>query len=148
MKIKKKSLEKWLDEYVTIVDINYGDDFYYSFGDQAITISKDLPDHIDIYKKFCYKKGLKYNVNDYVICLLHEVGHDQTILFLNEFLYWIDMKLAILLESIECYNYLLHWIVCQIYFRLPCEIIATKWMINFINNNLSAVRELESLYEV
>ena len=75
--------------------------------------------------------------------LLHEIGHDQTIFFLTSFKYNWDFLIAFLVER-PSINYFMYWLRCQIYYRLPCEWAATEWAIDFINNNIKEVRELET----
>lgn len=148
MKIKIRKLKKWLYDNATEANIKYGDDFCYVFHDDTVVFAHELPEHIEWYKNFCFKKGLKYrDVNDYIICLLHEVGHAQTLIFLNDLYHFVDFNVSKIVET-ESFTKFGAWLKCQIYFRMPCEQVATDWMIDFINNNIEEVRELESyLYE-
>lgn len=146
MKVYKRKLNKWLkDNLDEIIKVKYGELFCYYIGDQSITISHEVPDHIHWYKSYCKKLGLKYDVSDHALCLLHEIGHDQTIWFIGDIRNFIDRTLSAIVET-DSYFVFTSWIKCQIYFRLPCEHEATLWAVDFINNNIEEVRKLESYY--
>lgn len=146
-RVDRRKLKRWVSKYITPVDIKYDDDFYYSIDTQTVAVSHEIPDHINWYKEFCFSKGLLYDVNDFTLCMLHEIGHDQTLFFISDFKCFIDSIISNFVQTTVTSSKL-YWLRCQIYFRLPCEIAATEWAIDFINNNIEAIKELEKLYEV
>ena len=143
MRIDRRKLKGWLYRYLTPVNVEYGDDFCYKLSTQTVIVSENLPDSIYFYLDFCKKRGLKKEVDPWVLCLLHEIGHDQTLLFINSVSCLFDSLLGKFAES-DSYTMLGVRIKMFIYFRLPAEKAATDWAIDFINNNLDKVKELES----
>lgn len=145
--IDGRKLRGWLYRNATPVRVKYDDTFSYLINDQVVTISKELPDHLDEYINFCKKKGLKYEVNPYILCLLHEVGHDQTLLFMNEFDYIIDSIINTITNTYSKFDFI-RKLKYKLYFSSPTEVAATMWAIDLINENIDEVRELESYVKV
>jgi len=143
MEIDRRKLKGWLSRNLTPVKVEYGEEFSYSLENQVVTISKELPDHYDEYLNFCKKKGLTEEIKPFALCLLHELGHDQTIFFMNELEYFVDSSLSIFTQT-PSYTEFGRKLKYSLYYRLPCEIAATRWAIDFINNNIELVRELET----
>ena len=143
MDIDLRRVRGWLYRNATPVKIIRGEEFAYHISDQEVEIANEVPFNIETYIKFCKRRGLKYDIDPYILCLLHEIGHDQTIFFLTSFKYNWDFLIAFLVER-PSINYFMYWLRCQIYYRLPCEWAATEWAIDFINNNIKEVRELET----
>lgn len=143
MKIDRRKLRAWINKNLTPVKVVYDDCFSYINRDQTVTICTELPDHYEEYEAFCKHRGLKYKVHPMVICLLHEIGHDQTLLFLNEFYYTID-HIIDKITGTYSYTELGRKLKYSLYFRSPVEVAATDWLVDFVNNNINEVRELET----
>ena len=142
--MNKRKLNSWLDKNATRVDIKWDSEWCYTAPDSLITITKDKPHDLEWYIDFCKSKGLKHDVSWYTLCLLHEIGHDQTVYFLDEWEYKIDF-IGSYITSIYSFTRFGLWLKCQLYFRLPTEIVATEWAVDFINNNYKEVLKLEDI---
>ena len=146
MKIDRRKLRGWLYRNATPVNVEYGDVFCYTLSTQTVTVSEELPLNINWYINHCKHLGMKYDVQWWVLCLLHEIGHDQTIFFLNEFEYLLDWASCIC--ETPSFTMFGAWLKNQIYFRLPAERAATNWVVDLVNNHIDEVRELERYVKV
>ena len=121
----------WLEKYgfsVRVYGMSY--DFGYYSDEREIVWSVLYDQEVeDMWDAFLDRMGLGYMLHHFWTSFLHEVGHDETLWMLSA------EELAYCAERAK---------VCSEleYFELSREIIATKWAIDFIHNNIEAVREL------
>jgi len=127
-------INKWLKEHNFYSRVKSSDYFCYNTIDDLIYVSKEIPDHINDYKYYCNSLGLSKNVNDRTLCFLHELGHSETIWDINDYVCLFDRFISRIIDkpSRSKFNRRLK---CNLYYRLPTERAATKWAIDFINNN-------------
>ena len=121
----------WLEKYgfsVRVYGMSY--DFGYYSDEREIVWSVLYDQEVeDMWDAFLDRMGLGYMLHHFWTSFLYEVGHDETLWMLSA------EELAYCAERAK---------VCSEleYFELSREIIATKWAIDFIHNNIEAVREL------
>ena len=121
----------WLEKYgfsVRVYGIDY--EFAYYADEHDITWSVLFDQETEnMWNAFLEALGLRYDLHHFWTSFLHEVGHDETLYLLTA------EEIAYCAERAKvCSN--------AEYFQLSREIIATKWAIDFIHNNIEAVREL------
>ena len=121
----------WLEKYgfsVRVYGMSY--DFGYYSNEREIVWSVLYDQEVeDMWDAFLDRMGLGYMLHHFWTSFLHEVGHDETLYLLSA------EEIAYCAERAKvCSN--------AEYFELSREIIATKWAIDFIHNNIEAVREL------
>ena len=87
--------------------------------------------------------GLKYELSGFWTSLLHELGHSITwSSFTDEEIDEYDeMKELLQKEDESSFAENVH----SIYFRLPIELAATQWAVEFINTRPEAVEELTKM---
>lgn len=121
----------WLEKYGFSVRV-YGMDYEFSYyaDEHDITWSVLFDQETEnMWNAFLVTLGLRYDLHHFWTSFLHEVGHDETMYLLTA------EEIAYCAERAKvCSN--------AEYFELSREIIATKWAIDFIHNNIEAVREL------
>ena len=95
----------------------YSDLIYYSvvMSEQADIMFYEYVDEL----------GLKYEIDNFWLAFLHELGHSETWCFVEEEDYDIP-------KNITNYDY----------YRLPREAVATEWAVRFINEHADLVRDL------
>ena len=121
----------WLEKYGFSVRV-YGMDYEFAYyrDERDITWSVLYDQETEaMWDAFLERMGLAYMLHHFWTSFLHEVGHDETMYLLTA------EEIAYCAERAK---------VCSLaeYFELSREIIATKWAIDFIHNNIVAVREL------
>ena len=83
--------------------------------------------------------GILFEIPTFVSSFLHEVGHSITYFtFDEETRDKCDDIIDAICEESEIFIEDTH----NIYYHLPTEIAATKWAVNFINENIDKVSEL------
>lgn len=136
------AVDKWLTKNGFNVKAVYDkDESYYDGVNDVIHLCMIKPLHMDQYIKYIHKLGIQKELNWLTLTLLHELGHNQTLDYLNEFDYWIDW-MRYLTETTGFTNTGMK-IKVWLYLHLPVESEATKWSVNYINNN--DVRELDEI---
>lgn len=82
------------------------------------------------FKEFFESLGCVVKADVFIYSLFHEIGHSQTLEYVSEedYNYSWDRK-----ADPEITNYE--------YFRLPNEIVATQWAVDYINNNAEEIEE-------
>ncbi len=129
------------------LNISFGEDFaYVLLDDEKLGIQIGVQAYPEVgryFEQFLYEYGMEYTgIYDPVLCLLHELGHNQT---LNYF----DGKEQLLCELAKqfCHSENEHdWY--NEYWETPDEFAANVWAINFINNHIEAVEELCCIYAI
>ena len=115
-------------------------DSYYDDGEELIVLGGlTVPAADKIFIKYCYSLGLSYEVDIEVLSFLHELCHGETLHIATEE-DELNRDLTIMLcnllgvEDEEDF---------MMYFTTPIEAMATEWAVNFCNENIEKVKELE-----
>lgn len=115
-------------------------DSYYDDGEELIVLGGlTVPTADEIFIKYCHSLGLSYEVDIEVLSFLHELGHGETLHIATEE-DELNRDLTIMLcnllgvEDEEDF---------MMYFTTPIEAMATEWAVNFCNENIEKVKELE-----
>ena len=138
--MKIREVNKWLKENDFDVRAKGGTTNCYTFENDVITICKEPYNDIFDFYLYCYHFGMKYCVDPHVMAILHEVGHSETLLELNDTLCSIDIFLNKLIDKLPDGK-----LKKKLYYRLPTERAATKWAVNFVNNNVDETMRLEEI---
>lgn len=104
-------------------DVVIGNEFAYYYEENLVVV--DPFDKDEAFLNFARKNGLNETVSSFVISFFHELGHNETIDFVEEY---DGDKNALSAEE---------------YFSLEEEFEATAWAIDFCNENLELVKEVE-----
>ena len=104
-------------------DVVIGNEFAYYYEENLVVV--DPFDKDEAFLNFARKNGLNETVSSFVISFFHELGHNETIDFVEEY---DGDKNALSAEE---------------YFSLEEEFEATAWAIDFCNENLELVKEIE-----
>lgn len=127
-----KALTKCLDKFLAKWDLTsqFGTDFAYLYYKRIVVWTLAVTQQNDIdFQNFFESLGCNVKCDVFLYSLLHEIGHSQTLDDINEedYAYALDRK-AEPLTNAE-------------YFRLPDEIAATQWAVDFLNEHTEEVRE-------
>lgn len=117
----ERTLNKIANEFEC--DVVIGNEFAYYYEENLVVV--DPFDKDEAFLNFARKNGLNETVSSFVISFLHELGHNETIDFVEEY---DGDKNALSAEE---------------YFSLEEEFEATTWAIDFCNENLELVKEIE-----
>ncbi len=105
-------------------EVVLGDEFAYYYDESKIVVN---PTDTDTeFVKLARENGLNEEVSSFVISFFHELGHNETLDFVEEY---DGDKNELSMEE---------------YFYLEEEYEATMWAIDFCNENMDIVREIES----
>lgn len=104
-------------------EVVIGDEFAYYYEENKIVVNPTDTD--EEFVALARENGLNEEVSNFVISFFHELGHNETIDFCEEY---DGDKDALTIEE---------------YFYLDEEYEATMWAIDFCNNNMDIVREIE-----
>ena len=104
-------------------DVVIGNEFAYYYEESLIVV--DPTDTDEEFLTLARENGLNEEVSSFVISFFHELGHNETIDFVEEY---DGDKNALSAEE---------------YFSLEEEFEATAWAIDFCNENLELVKEIE-----
>ena len=121
MKNLLKVLNNIANEYECEVVI--GNEFAYYYDENTIVVNP-----VDTDKTFlalAKENGLNEEVSSFVISFFHELGHNETVDFCEEY---EGNKDALTMEE---------------YFYVEEEYEATMWAIDFCNNNMDIVKKIE-----
>ena len=116
--------------------VKKGVDFDYYYGSDVITYTLTENKRMDkLFMDFSIEEGLTVNCSVFLLSLFHEIGHYMTFDDLEEedFAYSCDVKALLGTTDDDV----------KIYFRLPIEIAATEWAINYINEHPTEISTLE-----
>lgn len=143
----KQELKKWLNKYIDgDLEIKFGSDFEYNNEDgDSITLGE-----YETYKEneqtefMNLQKELGGDLDIITLSFLHELGHYHTHGDFNEKQEYQDniIRLAIYNVLENSGDYDLRSDVIKEYYKLPQEIKATKWGIDFSKKHKKATREL------
>ena len=102
-----------------------GNEFAYYYEESLIVV--DFNDKDEAFLNFARKNGLNKEVSAFTISFLHELGHNETIDFVEEY---EGDKENLSLEE---------------YFNLEEEFEATMWAIEYCNEHKSVIDKIERL---
>ena len=113
----------------------FGSDFAYWYENSEIEYSLLVSERLDnMFKEFAESIGLKINCGNFLLSFFHELGHHNTLDFLDDDLYKESQLIKSNLNSEIDED-------CKKYFELYDEIEATKWAIGYINNNEEKIKK-------
>ena len=123
--MKKNELERMLNTiaHEFECDAVIGNEFAYYYEENLVVV--DPFDKNEEFLALARENGLNEEVSSFVISFFHELGHNETIDFVEEY---EGDKNALTMEE---------------YFYLEEEYEATMWAIDFCNKNLELVKEIE-----
>lgn len=142
----KTDLANWFNKNgFEDIGLCFGEDFAYVIldnGEFGVQVGiQAYPEVGRYFEQFLYEYGLEYTgIYDPVLCLLHELGHNQTINYFDgneQFLCELAKQFCHSENEHDWYNE---------YWETPDEFAANIWAINFINNHIEAVEELCDIY--
>ena len=125
-----KKLEEFFSEYGIELTFRVSEEFAYFYDKDVVNYSLTTLGKQDLYfKKFFYKLDNRIkDIDIFMLSILHEVGHSQTLNNIDDVLYEQEQRVKETLDgSKKADNY--------IYFGLPSEMAATLWAIDFIIEN-------------
>ena len=120
-----KELNKIANRYEC--EVVEGNEFAYYYEENLIVV--DLNDKDEAFLNFARENGLNEKVSAFTISFLHELGHNETIDFVEE--YEGDKESLSLNE----------------YFNLEEEFEATMWAIDFCEEHKKIVEKIEKLLD-
>lgn len=121
MKNLLKVLNNIANEYECEVVI--GNEFAYYYDENTIVVNPADTD--ETFLTLAKENGLNEEVSSFVISFFHELGHNETVDFCEEY---EGNKDALTMEE---------------YFYVEEEYEATMWAIDFCNNNMDIVKKIE-----
>lgn len=141
----EKALKTWLDENgYDELDVEVGEDFLFYQGIDLISVALAQPQFcIEAWDKFLAELGLNIVIDSFYSSFLHELGHYETLHLFDEDEITESINIRMSLaekDNITEENHLEYW-------RLPEEIAATQWAVDFMNENTEAVRHLCELVQ-
>lgn len=125
MKNLIEALNRIANEYECEVVI--GNEFAYYYDESKIVVNPADTD--EEFLALARENGLNKEVSNFVISFFHELGHNETLDFVEEY---EGDKNALTMKE---------------YFYLEEEYEATMWAIDFCNNNMDIVKEIENLLD-
>lgn len=123
--MKKAELERTINTiaHEFECDAVIGNEFAYYYEENLVVV--DPFDKDETFLALARENGLNENVSAFTISFFHEIGHNETIDFVEEY---EGDKNALTMEE---------------YFYLEEEYEATMWAIDFCNNNMDIVEKIE-----
>ena len=104
-------------------DAVIGNEFAYYYEESKIVVNPTDTD--ETFLALARENGLNEEVSSFVISFFHELGHNETLDYVDEY---EGDKNALSMKE---------------YFYLEEEFEATDWAIDFCNNNMDIVKEIE-----
>ena len=145
----KTDLLTWLDKNdLHIENIWFSSDFAYRLSTNEILFGLySYEETAQVFDEFLDEIGLEIeNILNPVLAFLHEVGHSRTI---HQF---SDEELILYYHIKENLN--LNYLAdpdafptnMKAYWRMNDELAANQWLVDFVNNNLEAIIELQNIF--
>ena len=118
-------LERTLNKIAKDFDceVEIGNEFAYYYEESKIVVNPTDTD--ETFLALARENGLNEEVSSFVISFFHELGHNETLDYVDEY---EGDKNALSMKE---------------YFYLEEEFEATDWAIDFCNNNMDIVKEIE-----
>lgn len=132
------TIRKFFDNNHWDVDIAPDTDFYYKEQSEKIAYSFVVPDRQDkLFQNYAIELGLNYNCDTFLLALLHEVGHHETLWLMDPDDRDRD---ELFIAELELTGSMTDETILK-YYRCERERLATQWAVDFINKNPNVVRE-------
>ena len=143
MNIIDKVLNEWLAKYgfsarIREMEADFG---WYASNDTICYSLLVNPEEEERWEELMVECGLRYEVPTFVSAFLHELGHSMTYFDIDDETLDMDEETKNLIAE-EPSSFA---DIYDVYYHLPSEIIATMWMVGFINNNVEKVIELTQM---
>ena len=137
-----RSLNSWLRKYGFTARVAQMDtDFYWYTESNTIGYSLFQTVHSqEEWDNLLTELNLRYEVDSFWTCFLHELGHSMTWGSFTEEEIEENYRDKEWLEESDESSFAES--VHSLYFHLPVEIAATEWAVRFINTNPNAIKEL------
>lgn len=131
-----KVLDNYLEENDFEVTTEIGLDFAYYYADSKIVYSLVTTEKTDrLFMNFAKENGLKTDCGIFLLSFFHELGHNETIDYIDT---KTEKACAKIKKSLRANNEE----DCKKYFNVEDEKIATMWAIDYINNNTEKIEKL------
>ena len=135
------ALHNWFLNQGIDVDFVEGEDFCFYTEHNTVQYGLlDDPDTDNHFEQFMYEYGIKYSCHCFILSLLHEVAHQQTL-----FTYFTEEERKT--DKVAKNNYTgtrsietNYW-----YWELPTEFAANMCAINWVNTHIDELRDLHNL---
>lgn len=141
-----KDLQFWLDNLGFDAKIKIDDYSCYDMSTNTIYLNLNEEDSSNKFVEYCKSLGLNRKLVLRILVFLHELGHSQTVWDMNYPRYVIDNFISRILDT-QSLTYKGAGIKRSLYQRLKTEKLATKWAIDFINNNSLEIANLETIFK-
>jgi hypothetical protein len=130
-------LNKFLEPFEAHADL--GEEFSYWYADSRIEYNLVVIEaSTDYFMQNFNKMAPDLNCDPFLASFLHELGHHETLDFIDEDYRPIKMQLE---EDLKRVSKSAEAIIHQKYFDLPVEYEATMWAIEYMRNNAQKVAE-------
>ena len=97
------------------------------------------------FAQFLHEYGCEHEVGIGILSLLHEIGHHMTYHYLSEKELNDSKWDKMCLEFVDVYYEKEHYAQNMMYWHTPVEFVANIWAIDFVNQHIEAVRELQDI---
>lgn len=129
-------LDNYLEENEFECSTEIGLDFAYYYAESKIVYSLVTTEKTDrLFMEFAKANGLKVDCGIFLFSFFHELGHNETIDFLDD---KVEKKCRKIKETLREDNEE----DCKKYFSLADEKEATMWAVDYINNNIEKIEKL------
>jgi hypothetical protein len=117
-------------------DVCFKEDFVYNRIHHRIGIGANEPQNGVSFEQFLYEYGLEYmDIWAPILAFLHEAFHHITLSNFEE----LELKFYRLLKTDDIMTDFEYW-------EMPDEFAANIALINFVNNNINAIIELQNIF--
>lgn len=152
-RLVKKCVANWLaNENLHNIKLSFADDFQFNGNGSEydnICITDNYNNDYSMLEKLVKELGYKGNANIITIAFLHELGHHFTCsTFTKEQEQFDNIARKELYKWINSNNESLVDYGLECYYRLPQEIQATKWAIEFATNHPIKTKRLEIALDI
>ena len=131
------------------IDFNAGLDYAYETKTRKViyaVVEKNGDDFVENdFAQFLYEYGCEYEVGIGILSILHEIGHHMTYAYLSEKELNDSEWDKMCLEFVDVYYEKDHYNQNMIYWHTPIEFVANIWAIDFVNQHIDAVKELQDI---
>ena len=146
MTMFEQKLNDWLIDNGFVCNVEFNEVFGYGIESKTLYVGTQEFANAGVwYEQFLYEYGLEYTgIYTPVLCLLHELGHNQTIYDFNKSELDVFFFIKDMMEE-ECQSDQQEMFK---YWEIPDEFAANMWAIKFINTNINCVCELCEIYRL
>lgn len=139
-------LQNYLSDNGFTVDVRVDNnlDWFYDSDFRFINATMRRDPVVDgWFREVCDELGLEWNCPMFLLSMLHELGHDETIDDFTEF-EWDLSSIYVALKGVMVEDDNITKESYMIYFRSPREIVATDWAVAYANEEKEGLRALWS----